>query len=115
MWVWKDSGEEISSRMLEDIVHDYIDEKFDDAEFEDYLNDMEPYVDIFGAKCGRGTILRKIDPVMFEMMRDELLQFYTEENLYELEHHHLVNGDELCDILGVDIYDIVWKESENDD
>ena len=76
---------------------------------------MEPDVEILGVKYGKGSILRKVDPLMFEMMRQETVQFYAEENAYELEHHNLMDGDELCDVLGLDIPNIVWKEEPDDD
>lgn len=115
MWIWKDTGEQISERQLFDEIYEWINDDFDDEEYEKYLNDMEPDVKIFGVKYGKGSILRKVDPLMFEMMRQETVQFYAEENTYDLEHHNLMDGDELCDVLGLNIPNIVWKEEPEDD
>lgn len=114
MWIWKDTGEQVSEHQLFDEIYEWLDNDFDDDHNEEYLNDMEPDAEIFGVKYGKGTILRKVDPVMFEMMRQETVQFYAEENTYELEHHRLMDGDELCDVLGLDIPNIVWKEEPED-
>lgn len=115
MWIWKDTGEQVSERELFDEIYEWLDDDFDDEEYEEYLNNMEPDVEIFGVKYGKGSILRKVDPLMFEMMREETVQFYAEENTYELESHNLMDGDELCDVLGLDIPNIVWKEEPEDD
>ena len=116
MWIWKDTGEQVSERQLFDEIYEWLDNDFDDEEYEKYLNDMERDVEIFGVKYGKGSILRKVDPLMFEMMRQETVQFYAEENTYGLEPYNLMDGDELCDVLGLDIPNIVWKEEpENDD
>lgn len=115
MWIWKDTGEQVSERQLFDEIYDWLDDDFDDEEYEEYLNNMEPDVEIFGVKYGKGSILRKVDPLMFETMREETVQFYAEENTYDLEPHNLMDGDELCDVLGMDIPNIVWKEEPEDD
>lgn len=115
MWIWKDTGEQVSERQLSDEIYEWLNDDFDDEKHEEYLNDMESDVEIFGVKYGKGSILRKVDPLMFEMMRQETVQFYAEENTYELEHHNLMDGDELCDVLGLDIPNIVWKEEPEDD
>lgn len=115
MWIWKNTGEQVSERQLSDEIYEWLNDDFDDEKHEEYLNDMEPDVEIFGVKYGKGSILRKVDPRMFEMMRQETVQFYAEENIYELEHLNLMDGDELCDVLGLDIPNIVWKEEPEDD
>ena len=115
MWIWKDTGEQVSERQFFDEIYEWLDDDFDDEEYEEYLNNMEPDLEIFGVNYGKGSILRKVDPQMFEMMRQETVQFYAEENTYDLEHHNLMDGDELCDVLGMDIPNIVWKEEPEDD
>lgn len=115
MWIWKDTGEQVSERQLFDEIYEWLDDDFDDEEYEKYLNDMEQDVEIFGVKYGKGSILRKVDPLMFEMKRQETVQFYAEENTHDLEPHNLMDGDELCDVLGLGIPNIVWKEEPEDD
>ena len=115
MWIWKDTGEQVSERQLFDEIYEWLDDDFDDEENEKYLNDMEQDVEIFGVKYGKGSILRKVDPLMFEMKRQETVQFYAEENTHDLEPHNLMDGDELCDVLGLGIPNIVWKEEPEDD
>ena len=115
MWIWKDTGEQVSERQLFDEIYEWINDDFDDEKYEEYLNDTEPDVEIFGVKYGKGSILGKVDPRMFETMREETVHFYTEENTYDLEPHNLMDGDELYDVLGLDIPNIVWKEEPEDD
>ena len=115
MWIWKDTGEQVSERQLFDEIYECLNNDFDDEKYEEYLNDMEPDVEIFGVKYGKGSILRKIDPLMFEMMRQETVQFYAEENTYDLEPYNLMDEDEPCNVLGLDIPNIVWKEEPEDD
>ena len=43
MWIWKDTGEQVSERQLFDEIYEWLDDDFDDEEYEKYLNDLEPH------------------------------------------------------------------------
>lgn len=115
MWIWKDTNEEVSERQLSDEIYEWWDNEFDDYRNEEFLNDLESDVEIFGVKYGKGTVLRKVDPLMFEMMRQENVQFYSSEDEFELERRSPMDGDLLEDIISASIDNIVWKETEDDD
>ena len=89
----------------------------DDLCVDDYIDEMYPPSNMFGAVFYSSEVIRKVEPYLYEAIGDELKEEWVKDTLYEINRYDLSDGITVAEILGYSVFEelreIVWRD-END-
>lgn len=112
MWVDR-FGNEIAEDELEYLISQYYDDNFNDSDIVSLIEETSErrFITICGVDFSVGEIVREMDPMLFSQVRDEEIDYYTSEDMYELNRCAPKEGDTINMFIRAELDEgIVWKE-----
>ena len=67
----------------EDDVIDIIDDRLTDDRLDDYINEIEPEVKIFGFDYSPAIIIKNVDPYLYSELKNEYVSTLSDDIIYE--------------------------------
>lgn len=67
----------------EDDVIDIIDDRLTDDRLDDYIDEIEPEVEIFGIGYSPAIIIKNVDPYLYSELKNEYVSSLNDDIIYE--------------------------------
>ena len=67
------------SKIEESDIYDIVESQYTDEEHISFINEIEEPITIFGIKYDVGTILKKVDPIVFDESKNEEIDYIVSE------------------------------------
>ena len=67
----------------EDDVIDIIDDKLTDDRLDDYIDEIEPEVKLFGFEYSPAIIIKNVDPYLYSELKNEYVSTLNDDIIYE--------------------------------
>ena len=67
----------------EDDVIDIIDDKLTDDRLDDYIDEIEPEVKLFGIEYSPAIIVKNVDPYLYSELKNEYVSTLSDDIIYE--------------------------------
>lgn len=90
----------------EDDVIDIIDDRLTDDRLDDYIDDAEPTVKIFGFDYSPAIIIKNVDPYLYSDLRNEYVNSLADDIIYE-KPTKPTSIDELIQYFGIYWDDVI--------
>lgn len=83
---------------------------------DDLIDEMYRPFDMFGVTFYPSIIIKKLDEMLYDQIREDILSDWVDDTLYRLDHLEYEEGDTIASLLDetefISLESIVWKEQE---
>ena len=90
--------------------------KYFDVEVDDLIDHLHRPFDMFGVIFYPREIIKRMDEMLYDQIREDILSDWIDTTLYRLDHLEYKEGDTIASLLDetefIGLESIVWKEQE---
>ena len=83
---------------------------------DDLIDEMYRPFEMFGVTFYPSIIIKKLDEMLYDQIREDILSDWVDDTLYRLDHLEYEEGDTIASLLDetefTGLESIVWKEQE---
>ena len=101
---------------LHELLYEIADDNRDFFDIDDLIDEMYRPFDMFGVTFYPCEIIKKLDEMLYDQIREDVLSDWVDDILYRLDHLDYEEGDTIASILDetqiTGLEKIVWKEQE---
>lgn len=100
---------------LYDLLYEIADDNRGYFDVDGLIDEMYPPFDLFGIRFYASEVIKKIDEMLYDQIREDIMTDWADDIIYQLNRLEIAEGESIAEVLESQfpgLGSIVWKEQE---